>query len=418
MCYRPLMKIDHLTGSITAQGGGISVALKALVGAERNLGMRPRVLGWNEGGDSLRDWGEDVLHEFPYRRSFGLPEAVGLHESVRSGDADLVHLHGLWTAGSKVGPASGRPYMISPHGMLDPWALANSHWKKRIAALLFENRNLKGASCLHALCRAEADSILAYGLRNPIEIIPNGVELPEDIGDGRWKMEDRKTLLFLGRLHPKKGLMNALRAWSAATNSKFNIQNSKLVPWQFVIAGWDDGGHLAELKQLCRDIGITETNLSADEFFSENLKLRNSATPSSVLFLGPVFGESKDRLLRSADAFILPSFSEGLPMAVLEAWAYGLPVLMTEHCNLPEGFAAGAAVELILNDECLMLNERHQLRPPHSKSTLAEGIRTLFEMSDSDRLTMGRKGRELVERQFTWPQAAKQMKEVYEWALG
>lgn len=411
------MKLAVLTPRVSRNAGGLFQSVRHL---HREMGadIETQVFALHDHhtDEDVLAWEGLEVQTYP---PLG-PSAFGYSPRVRDALAtfapDIVHLHGLWQGltitSARYHAQYRKPYLISPRGMLDPWALSNSRWKKRIAALLFENRNLKGATCLHALCRAEAEAIRAYGLKNPIAIIPNGVEVPKNIGDGRWRMEDRKTLLFLGRLHPKKGLMNALRAWSTATNSKFKIKNSKLKNWQFVIAGWDDGGHLAELKQLCRELGISERDISADEFLGTPTS--DLRPPTSVLFLGPVFGTAKDQLLRSADAFILPSFSEGLPMAVLEAWAYGLPVLMTEHCNLPEGFAAGAAVELILNDECLMFNERHQFRPPHSKSTLAEGFRILFEMSDSDRLTMGRKGRELVERQFTWPQVAKQMKEVYE----
>ncbi len=105
--------------------------------------------------------------------------------------------------------------------------------------------------------------------------------------------------------------------------------------------------------------------------------------------------------MRSVDAFILPSFSEGLPMSVLEAWAYELPVVMTPFCNLPEGFDAGAAI-LIQPD----------------RSSIREGLLSLFEYSDVDLKTMGQKGRSLVASKFTWPTIAADMKSVYAWCLG
>jgi poly(glycerol-phosphate) alpha-glucosyltransferase len=122
-----------------------------------------------------------------------------------------------------------------------------------------------------------------------------------------------------------------------------------------------------------------------------------------VVFWGPAFGEEKEVLLRSGAAFVLPSFSEGLPMSVLEAWAYGLSVVMTPECNLPEGFASGSALE-IRNSE--MGNAKW------------EGLRVLLGMSDSDRIEMGRRGRRLVEEKFTWPKVAAQMKQLYEEILG
>jgi poly(glycerol-phosphate) alpha-glucosyltransferase len=120
-----------------------------------------------------------------------------------------------------------------------------------------------------------------------------------------------------------------------------------------------------------------------------------------VVFFGPAFGEDKEQLLRSAEAFILPSFSEGLPMSVLEAWAYGLPVVMTPECNLPEGFATGAALEIRSGER-----------------SFQDGMRTLIEMTDQERAAMGLRGRRLVEEKFTWSKVAAQMRRLYEEVLG
>ena len=165
-----------------------------------------------------------------------------------------------------------------------------------------------------------------------------------------------------------------------------------------MIAGWDQGGHAEDLKGLCDELGLTHDTISATEFV--NFSSEQRAT-HAVSFIGPAFGETKDALLRQADAFILPSFSEGLPMAVLEAWAYGLPVMMTDHCNLPEGFEHNAAIRIGTDPE-----------------DITRGLAELFQASVSDLKSMGASGRALVERQFTWPQVAAQMKEVYEWMLG
>src|SRR5438094_7691198 len=111
--------------------------------------------------------------------------------------------------------AHHRPYMISPHGMLDPWAMRNSWWKKRLARVLYEDQHVRKASCLRALCQSEAESMRAFGLRNPICIIPNGIDLPTVVNGSDLSIEGQlseqrkpggKTLLYLGRIHPKKGL--------------------------------------------------------------------------------------------------------------------------------------------------------------------------------------------------------------------
>jgi poly(glycerol-phosphate) alpha-glucosyltransferase len=183
--------------------------------------------------------------------------------------------------------------------------------------------------------------------------------------------EGKKTLLFLGRIHPKKGLVGLIRAWAEIQNPKSGINNSK--DWQLVIAGWDQGGHEEELKSLCGELGLRVfSRLDAGDLKLNSYKLKTpppEAEATDVVFWGPAFGPEKEALLRSASAFVLTSFSEGLPMSVLEAWSYGLPVLMNPECNLQEGFACGAALEI-----------RHS----QAASSLCEGVRTLFEMSDAE----------------------------------
>jgi len=314
--------------------------------------------------------------------------------------ADLLYAATLWKypswAALQWAERTGKPMMVAPHGSLDAWALRNAAWKKRIAAALFKNRQLNKAACLRALCQSEADAFRAYGLTNPIAIIPNGVEIPEgdlkkpEAGNLKPETGGRKTLLFLGRIHPKKGLANLIRALKKALDARRSTLDSP--KWQLVIAGWDQGGHEAELIQLCEDLGIrVERRGSRDE---------GQKCEADVVFWGAAFGKDKEDLLRNADAFILPSFSEGLPMSVLEGWSYGLPVVMTPECNLPEGFVADAAIRIETSAE-----------------SIAEGLGTLFSMNDADLISMGQRGRELVKERFTWHTVAAQMSEVYDWML-
>jgi len=268
-----------------------------------------------------------------------------------------------------------RPYIVAPHGMLDAWALANSAWKKRIAAALFERRHLEGAACLHALCASEADSIRAYGLRNPICIVPNGVDLPAPgsiPATAPWAghgADDRRVLLFLGRLHPKKGLRALLDGWAAAAPAN----------WRLVIAGWDQGGHQAELESQV-----------------DRLNLRDA-----VRFTGPLHGPAKAAAYGHASGFILPSVSEGLPMTILEAWAHGVPVLMTDACNLPEGFAANAAIRI-----------------PTDSDGLARSLLHFTAMTDTERIDLGRRGRDLAAGRFQWARIARELLGVYAWVTG
>jgi len=306
-------------------------------------------------------------------------------------DFDVVLNHGLWmypsVAGLRWHRRTRRPYIVNPHGMLDSWAVRHSRWKKRVAAWLYEGPFLKHASCLRALCRAEARAIRQYGLRNAICIIPNGIDLPAErvTITPPWEElidPDKRVLLYLGRLHPKKGLANLLRAWAkvcsnGSSQSSSSPDRSRSDNWELAIAGWDQGGHQSELQQLASEIG------------------------ARVHFLGPQFGENKAAAYHHAAAVILPSFSEGLPMALLEAWAYGRPVLMTPECNLPEGFQAAAAIQI-----------------ETGISEIANGLAALFSRSDAELHAMGQRGRKLVAESFTWDRIAEQMWSVCHWVTG
>ena len=419
------MKVITLLESVSRADGGIFEAECAL---QRELslsqGVKIDVVGLED-----RYSGEDAVRWLPLKPKALSPKgpgALGYSPDLLAAlnpKADLLYAATLWKypswAALKWAERTGKPMMVAPHGSIDPWALANAAWKKRIAAALFKNRQLHKATCLRALCQSEADAFRAYGLRNPIAIIPNGVELPdftESSDEGRGsraieagsesRVEGRestpRTLLFLGRIHPKKGLSSALRAFKKALDDRPSTLDS---PWQFVIAGWDQGGHEAELMKLCEELGLkSEKFRNGCEATAGSAKVESEKVrkfDSEVVFWGAAFGEEKDALLRSADAFILPSFSEGLPMSVLEAWAYRLPVVMTPECNLPEGFAAEAGIRIETD-----------------VPSIARGLDTLFSMSDADLCSMGTRGYELVKQRFTWRNVAAQMRSVYVWMLG
>jgi glycosyltransferase involved in cell wall biosynthesis len=417
------MKTLCVLESVSRADGGIFEAERALqcALAERE-GVEVRVVGVRDEFTDvdLAKWGALRPRVAALRGSLGFGYAPGLADLLDA-DVDLAYAATLWKYPSWAvlnwQKKTRKHVVVAPHGSLDAWALNNSRWKKRVAAWFFKDEQLRRANCFRALCAAEADAIRAYGLPQRIEVVPNGVELPEELTTESTK--GKKSLLFLGRIHPKKGLVGALRAWAAIQNSKSKIHNSK--QWQFVIAGWDQGGHEGELKALCAELGLRITDCgSAEDLKLNSYKLRteraldiqgglrpeNGASRRltlpdvDVVFFGPAFGEEKDALLRSADAFILPSFSEGLPMSVLEAWSYGLPVVMTPECNLPEGFASDAALEI-----------------RSGEGSFQEGMRTLIEMTNHERAAMGMRGRRLVEDRFTWPKVAAQMKALYEEVL-
>ncbi len=397
-----MIRTANLTGPVSRSAGGLYESVRRLVQELQVTGLEVTILGsFDEFTQvDIAAWDPVTVRAF---RTLG-PKQFGYSseyaEFLKLYRPHLIHTHGIWIYSSMATHAYAKrlriPYMISPHGMLDPWAVRNSRWKKIPAYWLYERAHLQGASVMRALCESEATSFRTFGLKNPIVIIPNGIDLPEEehVEVERLKVDKggKKTLLFLGRVHPKKGLPNALRAFAERIKAKSGRLKQEC-PWQLVIAGWDQGGHEAELIELCKELRI--------KFERRASAINREQSDADVIFHGPAFGEEKKSLLRSADAFVLPSFSEGLPMSVLEAWSYQLPVVMTPECNLPEGFDADAAIRVETGVE-----------------SIAEGLDSLFSMSDADLKEMGARGKELVRQKFTWQTVAEEMKQVYDWMLG
>lgn len=175
------------------------------------------------------------------------------------------------------------PYVISPHGMLDSWAVGNSAWKKRLVGWAFERKHLAQANCLHALCAPELAAFRDFGLNNPVCVISNGIDLPQRQGHVAPWVErvaaGRKVLLYPGRLHPKKGLVNLLRAWRQVL-----VDSKRHTDWVLALAGPDQMGHGTELQKLSEDLGLDR----------------------SVLFLGPRFDTAKQACYENADVFFYP----------------------------------------------------------------------------------------------------------------
>lgn len=378
------MKVTFLTPSVSRALGGIYEIERDLAHAlQATTDTEVTVVGLEDEYTAAdrETWRPFEPKALPVMgpRAFGY--SPGMLSAVQTSNPDLVHLHSLWMYPSVVArrwhQRTGRPHMVTIHGMLDGWALRNASWKKKIATSLYERANLQAAACLQVNSERELAAVRSFGIDTPVCVIPNGVALPPESAPlpSPWASsipENHRVLLFLGRIHPKKGLDELLTAWRACK------KKPAVTDWSLAIVGWDDGGH------------------------AENLSKRVSAEqiPDVHLF-GSMFGRQKRAAFEHADAFVLPSFSEGLPMAVLEAWSHSLPVVLTPACNLSVGKVEGAAVET-------------QPVP----DILARDLSTFCAMSATSLARMGMRGRRLVETTFTWQQVAQRLDEVYRWAAG
>jgi len=382
----PARQVVHVTSWLSRNGGGIPPVIWALASETNQRGFACSVFG-------LRDqWTDADCARYQLPLAVGNvvgPKALGyspglvkqLNAQLSSGG--IVHSHGLWMhpglAARQCAHKTGCRLVISPHGMLEPWALNNSRFKKRLVAKLFENKNLVEADCLHALCTAEAENFRRYGLKNPIAVIPNGVSVDELVPPATTKpmeekfpeLKGRRRILFLSRLHPKKGLENLLEVWRRLSQ--------EFTDWCLVIAGSGEPAYEQQLRHFASGHGL-QTN---------------------VIFSGPLYGGEKKQILAMANIFALPSFSEGFSVAILEAAAAGLPVLLTRECNFSELAGAGAALEVA--PEVL---------------SIEKGLRHLIGLTDEQRKDMGRRAAELVNKSYTWPTIAAKMCRVYQWLGG
>jgi len=283
----------------------------------------------------------------------------------------LIHNHGIWLPinhyASETAKRFNIPLIISPRGMLEPWALNYRRLKKTIAWILYQRRDLKIASVFHAASDKEANSIESLGLRIPMAIIPNGVDIPmfRKLGED---IKKERTALFLGRIHSSKGLINLVRAWT------------KICPeyWNVLIAGPDEGGHKAEVELEIQRHGLSDT----------------------FNFVGPVEDSDKWEMYKNADLFVLPTFSENFGIVVAEALASGLPVITTKGSPWAEleehkcGWWIDIGVE-----------------------PLAKALQEAIKLTPEERKAMGLRGRQLVEQNYSWDKIGKEMLSVYEWVL-
>ena len=358
-------RIGLLTAFASRAGGGVFEAVVAQAGLIRDLGGNPQVFALDDqpAADDLARFGAAPVSLSAMRGPPQIGFAPGLLAALMAARLDALHLHGIWMypsrAGAQWAKLTGRPYFVSPHGMLDPWITARGRWKKALARTAYERDNWRRAAALHALTESEAVDIARESGRTDSLVIPNsGPDAVTDQGPARDPM-----LLYIGRVHPKKNLVALVDGWGAAIRPKHA---------RLIIAGWGDPQDVADLRAA---IGQSD---------------------GSVEFIGPVFGEDKQALLDAARFVVLPSLSEGLPMAILEAWAAGAPVVMTPDCHLDDGFTAGAAV-----------------RCGHAPADIASAIGTALAADEPSWRTMAQAARGLARGRFSAEAVARRWGEAY-----
>ena len=304
----------------------------------------------------------------------------GLHSYIkkvaRSKQIDILHSHGLWMHPNIVGTEICRshriPRVVSPRGTLSPWSLENGSKRlKRVLWHLYQKRSLSEATMLHATSETEYVEIRNLGFNQPVSIIPNGID-PLSANHQYQKQDKRyRTLMYLGRIHPKKNLELLLNAWAELA--------SKFPNWRLEI------------------VGPIENNPYA-------LTLENSVNSrglARVKFSGPAYGEQKLDKYINSDLFVLPTFSENFGMVVAESLMCGTPTLVSRGAPWPD----------LENEKCGFITS---LNPREFTSKLANAL-----AKDQDELdNMGKAGKAWMERAFSWDRIALDHQKCYGWLLG
>lgn len=376
MSSRPLqpgLTLVHLVPSIAEGYGGPARSVTALSSALSAAGHAVTLISTHATGDKNLIPNPSVDVRLLARRShlLGWPFSSTLSKLYASRKPDVLHDHGLWMPYSHFSAnwSSRRKVLrvVSPRGMLEPWALEQRRAKKRVAWALYQRKDLESASGYHATSAEEASNIRKLGLMGPIAVVPNGVALPADLPRRIGEIHSRRRLVFMSRIHRKKGLENLIRAWDELRPSD----------WLLTIAG-PDAGHLSEMRQLVRTLGLERI----------------------VEFVGPVDDSEKWMLLTTADLFVLPSYSENFGLVVAEALGAGVPVITTR----------GTPWACIEDHKCGWWIET-------GVQPLLNALRVATAMDSDDLRARGKRGEALVREQFAWKRSGELLSDFYHWLL-
>jgi glycosyltransferase involved in cell wall biosynthesis len=373
-----LESLSHMDPSF----GGITAVVPALVEALRTLtGTGARLAAFCTPGETVPpDMAADrSVSRWPASR-LRWCTSQRLRQQFRDAvnECDGIHIHGLWEACSvitaRAAQAQRKPYIVSAHGMLEPWALDQKAAKKMLYGTLFERPLLQGARCLHALTEAEAENYRSFGCTAPIAVIPNAVERPAYVDSDLFldtfpDVRGKRILLFLGRLHHKKGVRLLLQSW-AQVRAEF--------PETVLVLAGPDAQDDDTPQSMIRELDLQQ----------------------SVVRTGMLAADLKWSALANATAFVLPSYSEGLSVATLEALTMGVPCVVTDACHLPEIRLSSAGWEVTPD-----------------KTELSRTLRKVLRLRGPELQTIGANAASLARQRFSWPIVSAQMAELYDWAL-
>lgn len=365
--------VIEVASSVTEEASGVTQSVKRICESVIDAGQQTVTLAALDG--------ENMVSPPSYLNSLGPvigPSRLGfspqmfrwLNEQARFRSVDLIHGHSLWMMPNVYPGYLTKVYkipsIVSPHGTLSEWAFSSGSFVKKLFWPFLQKPALEVATCFHATAISEYQDIRNMGFRQPIALIPLGIDIPRLF---RKSNINKRTLLFLGRIHPKKGLNMLLPAW-AALQSRFS-------EWHLRIVGPDNGGYLVKMQELSNQLGLQR-----------------------VEFSGSLFGDEKLQANQQADLFVLPTYSENFGISVAESLAAGTPAIVTKGAPWEglEAHNAGRWIEIGLDP-------------------LVAALEQMLSLSREELDAMGARGRSWMEAEFSWSTIGVKMAETYQWMI-
>jgi glycosyltransferase involved in cell wall biosynthesis len=370
------MNIKHVLASIDKSTGGPARSVTALIESIIKVNKRVEVsLETLSSNDPIINFFSSQNGEINFHKKKKTAYLQSLRNNILNHKPQILHGHGLWQMPVHQMAMLARkkkiPYIITPRGMLEPWSLTQGKLKKQIALKLFQYKDLVRANCIHATARMEVDSIRKLGFTNPIAMIPNGISISDFPLTIPKKQKTPKKILFLSRIHVKKGIENLIEAWSLID---FEIRDN----WIIEIVGNGDIAYIKSLKEL-----ISFKDLQ-----------------NQIKILPPVFGKDKIELYRESSLFILPTFSENFGIVIAEALTSYTPVITTKAAPWKglEDYDCGWWIDI-------------------GVEPLKKAILNALNSSEERLSLMGVNGRRLIEDNYSMESVAKKMLILYDWVI-
>ena len=374
------MEVLHIVPTLSPLDGGTTSSVLDLATGLQRLGVSVTVatttghgkedFSWKDGESVEREGVRIVYFRRHWPKSWKYSPGMRrwLQESISR--YDILHTHSLFCypeiPAINSAKSQGIPVVLSPAGMHDAWSLSQRRWKKLPYYHLIERRVLRKTDVIHVTAESEKRGFISTPYYDKCVVIPLGVKVDNCVVGPKVKKAKGLDLLFLARIHPKKGLPVLFRSISSLLALGMDVR--------LTIAGDGDPQYVADMKELCRTLGIWE----------------------HVQFIGFVEGEAKQDLICRSDLYVLPSYQENFGISVVEAMAYGLPVIITDQIGISGDivrFGAGVVV------------------PADSEKDVVEAI---VKLSDGKRSEdAGQAGISLFEREYSYINQAKKMLSVY-----